>query len=156
MGEEKRGVIVEHAKKVQAMVDRVKDMISNIKDILGYGETAEKRDIDIVKVAEKIEAILEEIKNVFKSEEKRGAIVDHAKKVQDMIDRVKDMLSNIKDILGYGETAVKRDVDIVKVAEKIEAIIEEVKKFANTEAGKGAIKGFIDAFNPSGHTGFSG
>merc|ERR1712150_327243 len=154
--EEKRGVIVNKAQQLQDIIDKVKDMVGNIKDILGYGETAEKRDIDIVKVAEKIEAILEEIKNVFKSEEKRGVIVDHAEKVQAMVDRVKDMLSNIKDILGYGETAVKRDVDIVKVAEKIEAIIEEVKKFANTEAGKGAIKGFIDAFNPSGHTGFSG
>jgi len=154
--EEKRGTIVDHAKKLQDMIDSVKNMVSNIKDILGYGEMVEKRDIDIVAVAEKIEAILEEIKNVFKSEEKRGVIVDHAKKVQAMVDRVKDMLSNIKDILGYGGTPVKRDVDIVKVAEKIEAIIEEVKKFANTEAGKGAIKGFIDAFNPSGHTGFSG
>merc|ERR1719381_455548 len=121
------------------MVDRVKDMLSNIKDILGYGETAVKRDIDIVKVAEKIEAILEEIKNVFKSEEKRGVIVEHAKKVQDMVDRVKDMLSNIKDILGYGGTPVKRDIDIVKVAEKIEAILEEIKNVFKSEEKRGAI-----------------
>merc|ERR1719391_1781970 len=133
--EEKRGAIVDKAQQLQNMIDSVKNMLSNIKDILGYGETAEKRDIDIVAVDETIEAVLEEIKNVFKSEEKRGVIVEHAKKVQDMVDRVKDMLSNIKDILRYGGTPVKRDVDIVKVAEKIEAIIEEVKKFANTEAG---------------------
>merc|ERR1719391_1529461 len=139
--EEKRGAIVDKAQQLQAMVDRVKDMLSNIKDILGYGETAVKRDIDIVKVAEKIEAILEEIKNVFKSEEKRGAIVDHAKKLQEMIDSVKNMVSNIKDILGYSETAEKRDIDIVKVAEKIEAILEEIKNVFKSEAGKGAIKG---------------
>merc|ERR1719283_8110 len=114
-------------------------MLGNIKDILGYGETAEKRDVDIVKVAEKIEAILEEIKNVFKSNEKRGVIVEHAKKVQDMIDRVKAMLGNIKDILGYGETAEKRDVDIVKVAEKIEAILEEIKNVFKSNEKRGVI-----------------
>merc|ERR1719422_127423 len=114
-------------------------MISNIKDILGYGETAEKRDLDIVKVAEKIEAILEEIKNVFKSEEKRGVIVDHAKKFQGMIDEVKNMITNIKDILGYGETAEKRDLDIVKVAEKIEAILEEIKNVFKSEEKRGTI-----------------
>merc|ERR1719422_475179 len=114
-------------------------MISNIKDILGYGETAEKRDLDIVKVAEKIEAILEEIKNIFKSEEKRGVIVDHAKKVQAMVDSVKDMLNNIKDILGYGETTEKRDLDIVGVAEKIEAILEEIKNVFKSEEKRGVI-----------------
>merc|ERR1719422_2380479 len=114
-------------------------MISNIKDILGYGETAEKRDLDIVGVAEKIEAILEEIKNVFKSEEKRGAIVEHAKKFQGLIDEVKNMLSNIKDILGYGETAEKRDIDIVGTAEKIEAILEEIKNVFKSEEKRGVI-----------------
>merc|ERR1712150_399987 len=139
MGEEKRGVIVEHARKVQGMIDEVKNMISNIKDILGYGETVEKRDIDIVAVTEKIEAILEEIKNVFKSEEKRGVIVNKAQQLQDIIDKVKDMVGNIKDILGYGETAEKRDIDIVKVAEKIEAILEEIKNVFKSEEKRGVI-----------------
>merc|ERR1719228_2106780 len=114
-------------------------MLTNIKGILGYGEAKEKRDVDIVKVAEKIEAILEEIKKVFKSEEKRGVIVDHAKKVQAMIDEVKDMLNDIKGILGYGEAKEKRDVDIVKVAEKIEAILEEIKKVFKSEEKRGVI-----------------
>merc|ERR1719216_494242 len=104
---EKRGAIVDKAQEIEDMIEKVKGMMKNIKDILGYGESTEKRDVDIVKVAEKIEAILEEIKNVFKSEEKRGVIVEHAKKVQAMIDEVKSMLTNIKDILGYGETTEK-------------------------------------------------
>merc|ERR1711962_641538 len=78
------------------------EVVMDIKGALMKITSTKTRDVpsvkrDLVDAATKIEAILNEIKKFFKPEEKRGAIVDAAQKIQGLIAKLKGILSGDSD-----------------------------------------------------------
>merc|ERR1711962_796579 len=96
--EEKRGVIVNAATKVQATAQKIKDLIARIKDIL----SSDSSDATVVK----------------------RDLVDVATKVEATVQKVKDLIARIKDILSSDSSdATEEKRDLVDAATKIEAIL---------------------------------
>ena len=141
--------LVDVATKIEAILDEIKK---------AFNSNSEPEKRELVDLPAKIEAIIDEIERVIKSDEKRGALVDAALKIQDLIGKIKDLfnvsdsgaedvnveergvivdaaqkvqdlIAKLKDLLAGGsDPETTEKRDLVSAATKIEAIIAEMKK----------------------------
>merc|ERR1712121_91572 len=110
----KRSAVVDFAQKIE-------DMIANIKEILATHP--EKRDLSDIK--KKVQASLEEIKNLFMEFSKSGTLEEYATKLEEMI-------FNIKQILSSDSGVEKRDLTgLMKKLKRVVQIALEIKSFYN-------------------------